>query len=514
MQQHDFQQRTVAMSSVGLNTKTKRNSRYGLGSMSRIMMLASVLLLSVVTIDAKSNTISTGTTPNSIGTTTGAYNSLVESTSNNTNVPIDGPVSTAAKDLLQIHGGSKVKRALRRRSNFDLQHSQRMPKSLHDLTIEQTSEVQNAPRSPAFITQSQQVSPPPQHLSPSTDISRTTSTAAPETQEQDGLSRTAIVFMGLLALQFGLQPILVRRFTPQGINKSSVVLVQEMIKFVIAGACFHLQTGQHEKRTALAGWSVKSWLAVAGIPAALYTIQNIASLLAYQNLEALTFNVLNQTKILSAALCCYLVMGKKQSKVQVFSLLMLVASAMVMEKVIPLKNWGIAAAKSSLGSPDLMSRHVTHGVVPVLFASFISGLAGALTQKNLQGASKKASSVTKGRNTYLFSMEMTVASALVLLVSLLVSSDGKAMSQNGLLHKWTPQTLIPIFTNSIGGILVGLVTKHAGSVRKGFALIFGLLLSGVIQAGSSNGVSTAQIVGGLLAACSLWLHTTNPYRKP
>ena len=56
-----------------------------------------------------------------------------------------------------------------------------------------------------------------------------------------------------------------------------------------------------------------------------------------------------------------------------------------------------------------------------------------------------------------------------------------------------------------------LVTKHAGSVRKGFALIFGLLLSGLIQAGSA-GVTPEQVVGGVIAAVSLWLHMTSPYK--
>jgi len=58
---------------------------------------------------------------------------------------------------------------------------------------------------------------------------------------------------------------------------------------------------------------------------------------------------------------------------------------------------------------------------------------------------------------------------------------------------------------------VGLVTKHAGSVRKGFALIFGLLLSGVFQAGGA-GIRTHQVAGGLLAATSLWMHTMHPYK--
>ena len=82
------------------------------------------------------------------------------------------------------------------------------------------------------------------------------------------------------------------------------------------------------------GWSVKTWIALAGLPAFLYTIQNVAALMAYQNLEALTFNVLNQTKILSAALSCYFVMGKRQSKMQVISLCVLILSTLVIEQIL------------------------------------------------------------------------------------------------------------------------------------------------------------------------------------
>ena len=50
----------------------------------------------------------------------------------------------------------------------------------------------------------------------------------------------------------------------------------------------------------------------------------------------------------------------------------------------------------------------------------------------------------------------------------------------GLFHKWTPWTFIPLLTQAGGGIVVGLVTKHAGGVQKGFALIAGILLTGTI----------------------------------
>jgi UDP-sugar transporter A1/2/3 len=48
------------------------------------------------------------------------------------------------------------------------------------------------------------------------------------------LDNQAILYMLLLALQFGLQPVLTRKFTPPTVNKSSVILTQEMVKFAMA----------------------------------------------------------------------------------------------------------------------------------------------------------------------------------------------------------------------------------------------------------------------------------------
>lgn len=71
--------------------------------------------------------------------------------------------------------------------------------------------------------------------------------AVPAVTNKDALSPIAIVCMSLLAVQFGIQPILVRRYTPQTIVRSSVVLVQEVVKFVIAGGIYLSGTSK-EKR--------------------------------------------------------------------------------------------------------------------------------------------------------------------------------------------------------------------------------------------------------------------------
>ncbi len=49
-----------------------------------------------------------------------------------------------------------------------------------------------------------------------------------------GLGIEALACMLLLALQFGLQPSLTRKYTPKNINKSTVVFTQDAVKFCMA----------------------------------------------------------------------------------------------------------------------------------------------------------------------------------------------------------------------------------------------------------------------------------------
>lgn len=247
------------------------------------------------------------------------------------------------------------------------------------------------------------------------------------------------------------------------------------------------------------------------MPAAIYVVQNYCALMAYQNLPPITFNVLNQTKTLSAALCCFLILGRTQSPLQVVSLFLLLLSALVIEKLVPLTRTS-ASSDAVVGDTDTATTASTpsvdrrteliSGVIPVVIASFLSGLAGALSQKSLQ---------TMGRNSYLFTMELSAASLLFLTTSMLCRSpDGKLIREQGFFYGWTRQTWIPVVTNALGGIIVGLVTKYAGSVRKGFALIFGLLLSGILQSKEGETVSREQVAGGILAAVSLWMYSSFP----
>ena len=307
-----------------------------------------------------------------------------------------------------------------------------------------------------------------------------------------------MVFMMLLALQYALQPRLSKRFIPPKADIQKVALAEEVVKTGMAAALFFSKPTT-AVQTALSDWSLSSSLAVAGLPAALYALQGVLQYSSHQHLDPVTFNGLSQTKTLSAALCCWLVMGKVQSPLQMVALVVLMAAALIFQGHWPKAK---VVTSTSKASPDWWLL----GVVPCLGAAMLSGLAGALSQKGLQLTG------IAGRDPFLYTMEISFYSAIVLLTNMLrnnAKSDGKPRTAKTPIP-WKV-ALIPIVFKAAGGVVTALVHKYAGSVAKGFALLFGLVLSGGLQLLLQNeDLQPHQIAGTLLIMLSTHLHFTHP----
>ena len=132
--------------------------------------------------------------------------------------------------------------------------------------------------------------------------------------EMNQNTMNAIFYSGLLALQFGLQPILSNRFLfffsfsflfnssslfrfhPM-LNKSLVVILTEIFKIFIAILLIFLCYTKIERQNILKDWNLFESFQAAGLPAILYAIQNVLIQYGYLYLNSLTFNLLNQTKV-------------------------------------------------------------------------------------------------------------------------------------------------------------------------------------------------------------------------
>ena len=79
---------------------------------------------------------------------------------------------------------------------------------------------------------------------------------------------------------------------------------------------------------------------------------------------------------------------------------------------------------------------------------------------------------------------MSVYSAALLLANLLWSSRGSVgalAARLPALLALSPRCWIPITSNALGGIIAGQVIKHVGGVRRSFAVIVGIMLTGVFE---------------------------------
>lgn len=351
------------------------------------------------------------------------------------------------------------------------------------------------------------------NLNPIAVMGGAASTVAANT---DVLSTAAIVTMVLLAFQYCAQPPLTRKFLDSRANKKGITMVEEIVKMSLA-AFFFMSCGKDIVASELHGWTLSSSLLLAGLPALLYATQGVLTYLGYQNTDSVTFNGLNQTKTLSAALWCFLLMGKRQSVVQMVSLAILLFSAMLFQGSISLsglfqKKKVVSESSSADDGVNGIEKKRPHisiskGVLPCLAAAFISGLAGALSQKGVQMAGGK------GRNPYLYTMELGLYSSISLLISLFATKNGrKSLSEEGGIFKhWTPLSIIPIAVRALGGVLTALVHKHAGATRKGFALILGLVMTGVTQSWiEGESLSKDELMAMVLVILSSYLHLSYP----
>ncbi|EER14068.1 nucleotide-sugar transporter, putative [Perkinsus marinus ATCC 50983] len=261
--------------------------------------------------------------------------------------------------------------------------------------------------------------------------------------------------MVLLALQFGGQPHLQAHFIDSSLNATTVVLLVEIFKLMFAVLFMMLEGSIIE---CIKSWRPLSSLAVAALPAATYAAQNVCIQTAYRNLDPLVFNLVNQTKLLWTAVLTYFLLGRGQSSVQILALSMLFISAVL-----------ISIGEQTGLNDEYDEKNLTLGMLAVISASFLSGVGAAITELALR---------SYHRNSYLLSGELAMYSAILIIVVESIAHGEVPMLRPNFV---AGISLLPIFTQAIGGIVVGQVTKHAGSVHKGFSIIGGIIITAILR---------------------------------
>ncbi|VDM29014.1 unnamed protein product [Toxocara canis] len=124
-----------------------------------------------------------------------------------------------------------------------------------------------------------------------------------------------------------------------------------------------------------------------GVPALLYVVQNNLLFLALSKLDAATYQVTYQLKILTTAFFSVTMLSKKLNAVKWISLIMLTAGVALVQSCIAAfqlpSDKGGANAKEKSGAVGESDRLI--GLLAVLAACFSSGFAGVYFEKILKG---------------------------------------------------------------------------------------------------------------------------------
>lgn len=239
---------------------------------------------------------------------------------------------------------------------------------------------------------------------------------------------------------------------------TTAVVLSETLKMVTCLAIIFYQKKnltdytQHLYDSIIVDW--KDTLKMS-VPAIVYALQNNLQYVAVSNLGAAVFQVTYQMKILTTALFSVLLLGKKLSWLQWWSLVTLFA--------------GVAMVQlSSKGTEkSLQEQNQIVGLIAVVLSCLSSGFAGVYFEKMLKGSSA---------SIWLRNVQLGMFGSLSALLGM-AFKDWDVIWEEGFFYGYSPLVVAVVVQQALGGLIVAVVVKYADNILKGFATSLSIIIS-------------------------------------
>lgn len=198
------------------------------------------------------------------------------------------------------------------------------------------------------------------------------------------------------------------------------------------------------------------------VPSGLYTLQNNLLFVALSNLDAATYQVTYQLKILTTALFSVLMLGKKLDSMKWVSLLILMAG-------VSLVQWPKDDDGKKVVDKTFNDKLV--GLLAVLFACFSSGFAGVYFEKLLKGSQT---------SVWMRNIQLGFFGTIIGYIGV-YCNDYNAVTENGFFQGYNSVVWTVIILQALGGLVIAAVIKYADNILKGFATSLSIILSSVVS---------------------------------
>ena len=199
------------------------------------------------------------------------------------------------------------------------------------------------------------------------------------------------------------------------------------------------------------------------VPSLLYTIQNNLLYVALTNLDAATYQILYQLKILTTAIFSKTMLRRQFSMTKWFSLVVLTAGV----AVVQLSGSGDSSSKG-----DDADKNRAIGLTAVLCAACTSGFSGVYFEKILKGSDV---------SVFVRNVQMGIPSMIIALCTCYIN-DNIEIQQKGFFIGYNTMVWCVILVQAVGGLIVAVVVKYADNVLKVFASSFSIIFSCMISA--------------------------------
>ncbi|KAI7721904.1 nucleotide-sugar transporter [Hortaea werneckii] len=302
---------------------------------------------------------------------------------------------------------------------------------------------------------------------------------------------------------------------------STAVFLNELMKLSISlsMALYDIATHSKSPETATAAglfgelaravFSGDSWK--MGIPALLYTLQNSLQYIGISNLDAATFQVTYQLKILTTALFSVTLLGKSLSPRRWTSLVLLMVGVAIVQiplggaetPVLSIKDlkdgaafhsprsiWDLKAL-GNVAAGQLSKRSATYegigedeaaahpqldasiGLIAVMIACGLSGMAGVYFEKVLKDPKGDA----HRQSVWVRNVQLSFYSLWPALLIGVLFKDGEQIAKTGFFTGYNWVVWLAITLQAIGGVVVALAVNYADNIAKNFATSISILVS-------------------------------------
>lgn len=237
------------------------------------------------------------------------------------------------------------------------------------------------------------------------------------------------------------------------------------------------------------------------VPSFVYIVQNNLLYVSASHLDAATYQVTYQLKILTTAVFAVAILRKKLIATQWAALLVLVLGVVCVQLA---DGNAPKTASSSTSASTGPEQNRLIGFAAALGACVLSGFAGIYFEKMLKGADI---------SVWMRNVQLSLLSLPFGLLTCLASDFGKITS-GGFFFGYDLFVFYLVVLQAGGGLIVAMVVKFADNILKGFATSLAIIISAVASVYLFEFHLTLQFsIGAALVIGSIFLYGYDPNAK-